>query len=124
MRQDVPTESNGNTPFEKDLYFYHPDHIGSSNYITDLKGKLYEHLEYFPFGEGWIEENTNVQRTPYLFTRKSWMRRRDSTTSGHGTTTRVRQSGRVAIPFLENTSPGTQRGYSYRRRLVYTVMDI
>jgi len=39
-------------------------------YVTDLNGKLYEHLEYFPFGEGWIEENTNQQRTPYLFTAK------------------------------------------------------
>jgi RHS repeat-associated protein len=71
MRQDTPgANPNGKTPFEKDLYFYHPDHLGSSNYITDLNGKLYEHLEYFPFGEGWIEENTNQQRTPYLFSAK------------------------------------------------------
>jgi RHS repeat-associated protein len=70
-RQDATgSNPNGNTPFEKDLYFYHPDHLGSSNYITDLNGKLYEHLVYFPFGEGWIEENTNVQRTPYHFTAK------------------------------------------------------
>jgi RHS repeat-associated protein len=71
MRQDTPgANPNGKTPFEKDLYFFHPDHIGSSNYVTDLNGKLYEHLEYFPFGEGWIEENTNQQRTPYLFSAK------------------------------------------------------
>jgi RHS repeat-associated protein len=71
MRQDTPgANPNGKTPFEKDLYFYHPDHLGSSNFVTDLNGKLYEHLEYFPFGEGWIEENTNQQRTPYLFTAK------------------------------------------------------
>jgi RHS repeat-associated protein len=71
MRQDTPgANPNGKTPFEKDLYFYHPDHLGSSNYVTDLNGKLYEHLEYFPFGEGWIEENTNQQRTPYLFSAK------------------------------------------------------
>ena len=71
VRQDVPNSNpNGNTPFEKDLYFFHPDHLGSSNYVTDLNGKLYEHLEYFPFGEGWIEENTNQQRTPYLFSAK------------------------------------------------------
>jgi RHS repeat-associated protein len=71
MRQDTPgANPQGKTPFEKDLYFYHPDHLGSSSFVTDLNGKLYEHLEYFPFGEGWIEENTNVQRTPYLFTAK------------------------------------------------------
>ena len=71
LRQDVPNSNpNGNTPFEKDLFFYHPDHIGSTNYVTDLNGKLYEHLEYFPFGEAWVEENSNQQRTPYLFSAK------------------------------------------------------
>jgi RHS repeat-associated protein len=71
MRQDGPASNpSGKAPFEKDLYFYHPDHLGSSNFITDLNGKLYEHLEYFPFGESWVEENSNVQRTPYLFTAK------------------------------------------------------
>ncbi|MGH9893456.1 MAG: RHS repeat domain-containing protein, partial [bacterium] len=71
LRQDVPNANpQGNTPFEKDLYFYHPDHLGSSSYVTDLNGKLYEHLEYFPFGEAWVEENSNVQRTPYHFTAK------------------------------------------------------
>jgi RHS repeat-associated protein len=71
MRQDDPgANPHGKTPFEKDLYFYHPDHIGSTNFVTDLNGKLYEHLEYFPFGESWVEENSNVQRTPYLFSAK------------------------------------------------------
>jgi len=27
-------------------------------------------MEYFPFGESWVEENTNQQRTPYLFSAK------------------------------------------------------
>jgi len=71
MRQDVPNSNpNGNTPFEKDLYFYHRITSGAATTSPILQGKLYEHLEYFPFGEGWIEENTNVQRTPYLFTAK------------------------------------------------------
>jgi len=71
VRQDTPNSNpNGNTPFEKDLYFFHPDHLGSSNYVTDLNGKLYEHLEYFPFGEAWVEENSNQQRTPFLFSAK------------------------------------------------------
>jgi RHS repeat-associated protein len=71
VRQDTPNANPaGKTPFEKDLYFYHPDHLGTSNYITDLNAKLYEHLEYFPFGEAWVEENSNTQRTPYLFTAK------------------------------------------------------
>jgi RHS repeat-associated protein len=71
LRQDAPNSNpNGNTPFEKDIFFYHPDHAGSTNYVTDLNGKLFEHIEYFPFGESWVEENTNQQRTPYLFSAK------------------------------------------------------
>jgi RHS repeat-associated protein len=71
IRQDVPNSNPvGKTPYEKDLYFYHPDHLGSSSYVTDLNGKLYEHLQYFPFGEAWVEENSNAQRTPYHFTSK------------------------------------------------------
>jgi RHS repeat-associated protein len=27
-------------------------------------------VEYFPFGETWVEEHSNRQRTPYLFTGK------------------------------------------------------
>ncbi|WP_148415691.1 RHS repeat domain-containing protein [Noviherbaspirillum massiliense] len=52
------------------LYFYHPDHLGSSSYVTDVSGRPYEHLEYFPFGETWVQESSNTQRTPYLFTGK------------------------------------------------------
>jgi RHS repeat-associated protein len=55
---------------ERDLYFYHPDNLGSSNYVTDANGQLYEHLEYFPFGETWVQESSNTQRAPYLFTSK------------------------------------------------------
>src|SRR5713226_8073626 len=71
VKQDVPgANPQGSTPFEKDLFFYHPDHLGSSNYVTNTNGKIYEHLEYFPFGETWVEENSNTQRTPFLFTGK------------------------------------------------------
>ena len=55
---------------ERNLYFYHADNLGSSNYVTDANGQLYEHLEYFPFGETWVQESSNTQRTPYLFTSK------------------------------------------------------
>ena len=45
-----------NQPVEKDLFYFHSDHLGSSNMITDAKGAVYQHLEYFPYGETWIEE--------------------------------------------------------------------
>ena len=69
MKQDRPgANPSGNTPYEKDQYFYHADHVGSTNFVTDAAGASYEHFEYFPFGETWVEESSNKQRTPYGFT--------------------------------------------------------
>jgi RHS repeat-associated protein len=71
VKQDRPGSNPlGDTPLEKDLYFFHPDHLGSSHAITDAQGQLYEHLEYFPFGEAWVQEASNTQQTPYQFTGK------------------------------------------------------
>lgn len=51
---------------EKFHYFYHPDHLGSTSYIPDASGEVYQHLEYFAFGETFVEEHSNTDRTPYL----------------------------------------------------------
>ena len=67
LMKKAPTGGTSRPPFEKDSYFFHPDHVGSSRFITDADGAIFQHLEYFPFGEIWIEESTNRQRTPYLF---------------------------------------------------------
>ncbi|MEJ7914241.1 MAG: RHS repeat-associated core domain-containing protein, partial [Chitinophagaceae bacterium] len=50
--------------------YYHPDHLGNSAFITDAAGEVYQHLEYFPFGETFINEHGNQERTPYLYTGK------------------------------------------------------
>ena len=52
------------------MYFYHPDHLGSSSYITDVLGEVVQHIEYFAFGETFLEEHSNTERTPYLFNGK------------------------------------------------------
>jgi RHS repeat-associated protein len=71
LKQDKPgSNPGGQVPLEKDQYFYHADHLGSTGYVTDANGDLYQHIEYFPFGETWVEESSNTQRTPYLFTAK------------------------------------------------------
>lgn len=58
-------------PVEKDEFYYHGDHLGSSNMITDAYGAVYQHLEYFPYGETWIEEGGSSGNTPgYKFTGK------------------------------------------------------
>ena len=57
-------------PEDNFVYFYHPDHVGSTSYVTDYDGALYEHVQYFPFGETWVSEQSNTERLPYLFTSK------------------------------------------------------
>lgn len=34
-----------------DVYYFHPDHLGSSSYITNMAGMVSQHMEYLPFGE-------------------------------------------------------------------------
>ena len=51
-------------------FYYHPDHLGSSSYITNLDGEVSQHIEYVPFGEVFIEERNNTWNTPYLFNAK------------------------------------------------------
>ncbi len=38
--------------------------------MTDVDGAIYQHIEFFPFGETWIEDTGNTQPSPYLFTGK------------------------------------------------------
>jgi RHS repeat-associated protein len=52
------------------LYFYHPDHLGNTSYVTDASGEVYEHLEYFAFGETFVEEHSNTDNIPYLYNGK------------------------------------------------------
>ena len=55
---------------ERMQFYYHPDHLGSSSYITNLDGEVAQHIEYVPFGEVFIEERNNTWNTPYLFNAK------------------------------------------------------
>ena len=55
---------------EKNLYYYHPDHLGSSSYITDREGRITQHTEYIAFGEVLFEEHSTSKTMPYLFNGK------------------------------------------------------
>lgn len=61
-----------NDDYEKMQFYYYPDHLGSSNYITNLDGEVVQHIEYVPFGEVFIEERNNTWNTPYLFNAKEF----------------------------------------------------
>ena len=56
-----------NDKHEKMQFYYHPDHLGSSSYITNLDGEVSQHIEYVSFGEVFIEERNNTWNTSYLF---------------------------------------------------------
>ena len=61
---------SGSSGSDNFLYFYHPDHLGNTNYVTDAGGNVYEHLEYFAFGETFVDEHSNTDAIPYLFNGK------------------------------------------------------
>ncbi|QFZ21108.1 SpvB/TcaC N-terminal domain-containing protein [Saccharothrix syringae] len=49
--------------YENHHFFFHADHLGSSGYVTDEHANLTEHVEYFAFGETWVDEHP-AQPTP------------------------------------------------------------
>jgi RHS repeat-associated protein len=67
------TEGNAGYGEEREKqYYYHGDHLGSAQLVTNREGKVYEHLEYTPYGELRIEEADTLasNRTPFRFTGK------------------------------------------------------
>jgi hypothetical protein len=68
------SEGNDNTNAEeKRTYYYHSDHLGSAQLVTNSDGQMHERLEYTPYGELWINWHTDTAKedsTPYRFTGK------------------------------------------------------
>lgn len=58
------------TATENEAFWFHPDHLGSSNYITNFVGEVSQHMEYFAFGETFIEEHKDSHNSPYKFNGK------------------------------------------------------
>lgn len=69
---------NSTTP-DKDLalYYYHYDHLKSAHWVTGDDGDVFQHLEYFPSGETWMEEGSPTQRIPF-----NWIDEELDTTTG------------------------------------------
>ncbi|MFA7616555.1 MAG: RHS repeat-associated core domain-containing protein [Weeksellaceae bacterium] len=55
---------------EIEQYYFHPDHLGSTSYITNLLGEVSQHIEYFAFGETFVEEHRSSNNSPYKFNGK------------------------------------------------------
>jgi RHS repeat-associated protein len=68
------SEGNDNTQAEKErTYYYHSDHLGSAQTVTNWRGQVHERLEYTPYGELWIDwksADAPEDSTPFRFTGK------------------------------------------------------
>jgi uncharacterized protein RhaS with RHS repeats len=68
-RPAVPTAAPG--PANMLMYFYHPDHLGTSTFLTDINGKPYQFFLNLPFGETMAEQlPSTLYKSPYKFNGK------------------------------------------------------
>ncbi|EPF26374.1 RHS repeat-associated core domain-containing protein [Treponema socranskii subsp. paredis ATCC 35535] len=67
-------EHYGQSEEKRHQYYYHPDHLGSAQLVTDFEGNEYQRIEYTPYGELWVEKKTanekGMRYLPYKFTAK------------------------------------------------------
>ena len=66
----IPVQSFVHGDDENEIYWFHPDHLGSTSYITNLLGEVSQHIEYFAFGETFVEEHRSSNNSPYKFNGK------------------------------------------------------
>ncbi|MCB9202820.1 MAG: hypothetical protein H6604_07230 [Flavobacteriales bacterium] len=59
-------------PTEQDRFYYHPDHLGSTSYVTDANGNISQHEEYIPFGESFVSEHKNSSNQPWKYNAKEF----------------------------------------------------
>ena len=57
---------------DREHWYYHPDHLGSTAMVTNEQSQLVDALHYFPFGEVWLEERPSSLPADYFFTAKEF----------------------------------------------------
>lgn len=59
-------------PAQVGIYFFHPDHLGSSTFLTDGSGNPYQFFINLPFGETMYEQHSYTENfvNPYKFNGK------------------------------------------------------
>ncbi len=53
-----------------EAYWYHPDHLGSSSWITYSDGSAVQHLHYLPWGEDFVDQRSTSWNAMYTFSAK------------------------------------------------------
>jgi RHS repeat-associated protein len=57
---------------DRQHWYYHPDHLGSTAMVTNENSQLVDAIHYFPFGEVWLEERPSSLPADYFFTAKEF----------------------------------------------------
>jgi RHS repeat-associated protein len=55
-----------------EVFYFHSDHLGSSNYMSNYDGDISQHAEYLPFGELLTDEHLNSHNTRYKYNGKEF----------------------------------------------------
>jgi RHS repeat-associated protein len=63
----LATKFSQQDSYEQKIYYLHKDLQGSTNVVTDRVGKVFQHHEYVPTGQAWVDEASTIFRTPYQF---------------------------------------------------------
>ena len=66
--REEPSPSLNTTAAE--IYYFHPDHLGSSAWVTDTLGVAVQHLAYLPWGEPYVTQKTGNFNPTYTFSGK------------------------------------------------------
>ena len=67
---ELRTYWHDNEDPEPDCYWYHPDHLGSSSWITYTDGSAVQHLHYLPWGEDFVDQRTTNWHARHTLLRK------------------------------------------------------
>jgi len=52
------------------IFYYHYTHQGSVAALTDHHGELYQHLQYLPYGDVFVDKHRGSFASPYTFSAK------------------------------------------------------
>ena len=52
------------------IFYYHSDHLGSANWITNDQGQAVQYIHYMPYGELWVNQQANSYDERFKFTGK------------------------------------------------------
>jgi len=52
------------------IYYFHPDHLGTATFVSDANGEPYQFFLNLPFGETMAEQRAGSWENPYKFNGK------------------------------------------------------